>query len=223
MRWKSKSKSNCPGTNPKPHPQATPRFYVAAIDVLTEPTISGLWCSNDPRPSPDFSPRLGDKIWGWPWDEATSLSWVVSGPTTEKELPNNRQPSQSSIGTGEPCIGSLVTPRLSFILLHTIKDVLVPCRVPCPDLTPLTWGKGSSDTSLNPGVAEVLKPCSCWYRITSCWSVLRNEYHNITTLSGTIGSFSSALSQIFHSLSRTGGNCFQAFGVFTEANFLWSL
>ena len=38
--------------------------------VLTESTISGAWRSNDPRPSPDFSPRLRDKIWEWPGDEA---------------------------------------------------------------------------------------------------------------------------------------------------------
>jgi len=75
-----------------PRPQATPRFYLAAMEknwekawdqnyvtdrkwwtrfVLTESTISGLWHSFDPRPSPDFSPRLRDKISEWPGDEAT--------------------------------------------------------------------------------------------------------------------------------------------------------
>ena len=39
--------------------------------VLTESTISSPWCSNVPRPSPNFSPRLWDKIWEWPGDEAT--------------------------------------------------------------------------------------------------------------------------------------------------------
>jgi len=29
--------------------------------------------SFDTRPSPDFSPRLRDKIWEWPGDEATKL------------------------------------------------------------------------------------------------------------------------------------------------------
>ena len=36
--------------------------------VLTESTISSLWRSNYPRPSPDFSPRLQDKIWEWSGD-----------------------------------------------------------------------------------------------------------------------------------------------------------
>ena len=36
----------------------------------TESTVSGPWRSNVPRPSPDFSPRLRDKIWEWPGDEA---------------------------------------------------------------------------------------------------------------------------------------------------------
>jgi len=36
-------------------------------------SISGLWCSFAPRPSPDFSPWLQDKIWKWPGDEATKL------------------------------------------------------------------------------------------------------------------------------------------------------
>ena len=31
------------------------------------------WRSFDPRPSPDFSPRLRDKIWEGPWDEARLL------------------------------------------------------------------------------------------------------------------------------------------------------
>ena len=39
--------------------------------VLTESTISGLWRSNDLRPSPNLSPRLRDKIWDWPGNEAT--------------------------------------------------------------------------------------------------------------------------------------------------------
>ena len=47
--------------------------------VLTESTISGSWHSNDPRPSPDFSPWLRDKIWDWAGDEANvtfSFSYV---------------------------------------------------------------------------------------------------------------------------------------------------
>ena len=36
--------------------------------ILTESTISGQWCSNDP--SPNFSPQLQDKIWEWHGDEA---------------------------------------------------------------------------------------------------------------------------------------------------------
>ena len=39
--------------------------------VLTDSTVSGLWCSNDLRPSPDFSPQLRDKIWEWPGEEGT--------------------------------------------------------------------------------------------------------------------------------------------------------
>ena len=39
--------------------------------VLTKSTISGPWRSFDPMPSPDFSPRLRDKIWEGPGDEAT--------------------------------------------------------------------------------------------------------------------------------------------------------
>ena len=81
----------------QPRPQATPRFYLAAVEknpekawdqnyitdrkwwtqyvmwtrfVLTESTISDPWRSFDPRPSPNFSPRLWDKIWEWPGDEA---------------------------------------------------------------------------------------------------------------------------------------------------------
>ena len=42
--------------------------------VQTESTISGSWHSFNPRPSPDCSPRLQDKIWEGPGYEATSLS-----------------------------------------------------------------------------------------------------------------------------------------------------
>ena len=42
--------------------------------VQTESTISSLWHSNVPRPSPNLSPRLRDKIWEWPEDEATLSS-----------------------------------------------------------------------------------------------------------------------------------------------------
>ena len=38
--------------------------------VLTKFTISDPWRTFDPRPSPDFSPRLRNKIWEWPGDEA---------------------------------------------------------------------------------------------------------------------------------------------------------
>jgi len=38
--------------------------------VLTKSTISGPWRSFDSRPSPDLSPRLRDKIWEGPGDEA---------------------------------------------------------------------------------------------------------------------------------------------------------
>ena len=38
--------------------------------VLTESTISGPWRSFHPRPSPNFSPRLRDKVWEGPGDEA---------------------------------------------------------------------------------------------------------------------------------------------------------
>ena len=72
---------------------------------------------------------------------------------------------------------------------------------------PESWGCGSVETLY-----------SCWYRVTS-WSVLWNEYHNITALSGTVEVFSSELSQIFHSLSRTGGNCLQAFGCLQKLIF----
>ena len=41
--------------------------------VRIESTISGPGRSNGTRPSPDFSPRLRDKIWEWPGDEATFL------------------------------------------------------------------------------------------------------------------------------------------------------
>ena len=49
--------------------------------VLTESTISGPWRSFAPRPSPDFSPQLRNKIWEGPGDEATSLGgkfWIFS-------------------------------------------------------------------------------------------------------------------------------------------------
>ena len=39
--------------------------------VLTNSTISDPWHSFDPRPSPNFSPQLRDKIWEWPGDKAT--------------------------------------------------------------------------------------------------------------------------------------------------------
>ena len=42
--------------------------------VLTESTISDPWHSFDPRPSPGrFSPRLRDKIWEGPGNEATDI------------------------------------------------------------------------------------------------------------------------------------------------------
>ena len=46
--------------------------------VLTESTISSPWRSFDPRPSPDFSPRLQDKIWEWPGDEASHFDACVT-------------------------------------------------------------------------------------------------------------------------------------------------
>ena len=60
--------------------------------------------SNNPRPSPNYSPRLQDKIWEWPGDEAIvdahscncALSWMITRvirvvtpeqvPTPEKQL-----------------------------------------------------------------------------------------------------------------------------------------
>ena len=72
--------------------QATLRFNLTAVEknwekawdhylvtelsphfVLNESTISGLWRSNHPRPSPNFSPWLRDKIWEWPGNEAKDL------------------------------------------------------------------------------------------------------------------------------------------------------
>ena len=51
-----------------------PGQYVAWTRfVLTESTISGPWHRFDPRPSPDFSPQLRDKIWEGPGDKATIL------------------------------------------------------------------------------------------------------------------------------------------------------
>ena len=46
--------------------------------VLTESTVSGPWRSFDPRPSPDFSPRLRDKIWEWPGNEAMAAAVIPS-------------------------------------------------------------------------------------------------------------------------------------------------
>ena len=43
---------------------------VALSPGPSESTISGPWHSFDPRPSPDFSPQLQDKIWEGPGDEA---------------------------------------------------------------------------------------------------------------------------------------------------------
>ena len=43
--------------------------------ILTVSAISGSWRSNDPRPSPDFSPRVARYIWEWPGDEANY--WFV--------------------------------------------------------------------------------------------------------------------------------------------------
>ena len=48
--------------------------------VLTESTISGPWRSSDLRPSPNFSPRLRDKIWKWPGDEATVCQAGIFNP-----------------------------------------------------------------------------------------------------------------------------------------------
>ena len=38
--------------------------------------------SFDPRPSPDFSPRLQDKIWEWPGDEGMSAPQTICVQTT---------------------------------------------------------------------------------------------------------------------------------------------
>ena len=46
--------------------------------VQTESTISGLWHSNNPSPSPDFCLQLWGRIWKWPGDEATAR-WVLGG------------------------------------------------------------------------------------------------------------------------------------------------
>lgn len=45
--------------------------------VLTESMISSPWCSNGPRPSPDSSLPLRDKIWQWPGNEARFIINVV--------------------------------------------------------------------------------------------------------------------------------------------------
>ena len=76
------------------HDFRTPRFYLAAMEknwekacdqyyftgqkwwtqyVLTESTISSPWCSNNPRPSPNFFPWLWEKIWEWPGDNEANI------------------------------------------------------------------------------------------------------------------------------------------------------
>ena len=47
--------------------------------VSTESTISGLWRGNVPRPSPNFSSRLRDKIWECSRDEVTNTCRSVPG------------------------------------------------------------------------------------------------------------------------------------------------
>ena len=50
--------------------------------VLTKSTISGPWCSFDPRSSPDFSPRLQDNIWEGPGNEATYITLMTLSLST---------------------------------------------------------------------------------------------------------------------------------------------
>ena len=46
------------------------QYVMWILFALTEYTISSPWRSFDPRHSPNFSPRLRDKIWEGPGDEA---------------------------------------------------------------------------------------------------------------------------------------------------------
>ena len=51
---------------------------------------SGPWHSNDPRPSPNFSPCLRDKIWEWPGDEARLSQSGVHVPIWVSFVDNER-------------------------------------------------------------------------------------------------------------------------------------
>ena len=50
--------------------------YVDSVR-LTLSTISGPWHSNDPRPSPDFYPRVQGKTWEWAGDKAKVCGWYL--------------------------------------------------------------------------------------------------------------------------------------------------
>ena len=54
--------------------------------VLTESTISSPRRSIAPRPSPDFSPRLRDKIWEWPGNEAMAVVHFVGLLLSNQDL-----------------------------------------------------------------------------------------------------------------------------------------
>ena len=71
--------------------------------VLTEP---GPRCSFDPRPSPDFSRRLRDKIWEWPGDEARRLLWVIRVGNfifvdSQRLVPGSDSAGDSRVGLGD--------------------------------------------------------------------------------------------------------------------------
>ena len=46
--------------------------------VLIKSTISSVWYSNGTRPSPKSPPRLQDKIWEWPGNEASNIQHNIS-------------------------------------------------------------------------------------------------------------------------------------------------
>ena len=56
-----------------------------------------MWRSFDPRPSPNFSPWLRDKIWEWPGDEATQT------PFKHGERSGNKIRSGLVLSVSTPC------------------------------------------------------------------------------------------------------------------------
>ena len=97
------------------------QYFVQPLPEVNSTTVHDLYslwvaclCSLIPRPLPDFSPRLHDKIWEWPGKEATALvcllwsavakrvlTWVIFVPRASHQhstLTNSPSPTQRWAG-----------------------------------------------------------------------------------------------------------------------------